>query len=164
MDLRRLRKGEWIAGVSGLVLFVSLFLPWYRVEGTDVDFTAFEVFTTFDVLLALVAAAGVSVLVVTAVQETPAVGIALQALVTLVTGAIAILLVVRVLNLPDPLDSTPGGGRDAFLWVGFLATLGVFAGCLVAMRDERLSKPERPTDATGVPVERQPEIETLPAP
>ena len=30
MDLRRLRAGEWIAGVSGVVLLVSLFLPWYR--------------------------------------------------------------------------------------------------------------------------------------
>ena len=32
MDLRRLRAGEWFAGVGGIALIVSLLLPWY--EGT----------------------------------------------------------------------------------------------------------------------------------
>lgn len=164
MDLRRLRTGEWIAGASGLVLFVSLFLPWYRVEILSLDLSAFQVFTVFDFLLVLVAAAGMAVLVVTAVQEAPAVGIAIDALVTLVAGVVAILLVFRVLNLPDWLDSTAGGGRAAFAWVGLLATFGVFVGSLVAMRDERLSEPGRLTDSTGVPVDAQPEVETLPAP
>jgi hypothetical protein len=39
----------------------------------------------------------------------------------------------------------------------------VVAGA-VAMRDERLSPPGRPTDATGRPVPRAPEVEPLPAP
>jgi hypothetical protein len=164
MDLRRLRKGEWIAGVSGLVLLVSLFLPWYEVEGVQLDVSAFEAFSAFDVLLVLVALAGMAVVAVIAVQEAPAVGIAVEALLTLVAAVVSILLFFRVLNLPDPLDSIPGAGRTAFPWVGLAATLGVFAGSLVAMRDERLSKPGRPTDSTGAPIDSQPEIETLPAP
>lgn len=164
MDLRRLRKGEWIAGVSGLVLFASLFLPWYEVERISLDVSAFEAFSVFDVLLVLVAVAGVAVLVVTAVQEAPAVGIAVEALVTLLALVVSILLVFRVLNLPDPLDSTAGAGRAAFAWVGLAATVGVFVGSLVAMRDERVSEPGRPTDATGLPVDSHPDIETLPAP
>ena len=164
MDLRRLRAGEWVAGVSGLILLVSLFLPWYEVENTGLDFSAFQAFAIFDLLLLLVAAAGMAVFVLTAVQETPAVGIAVEALVCLLAGVVGILLVFRVLNLPDPLDSMAGGGRAAFAWVGLAATWGVCLGCLVAMRDERLSEPGRPTDATGHPVDAPPEIETLPAP
>jgi hypothetical protein len=34
----------------------------------------------------------------------------------------------------------------------------------MAMRDERLSKPGRPTDLSGRPIPAQPEVETLPAP
>ncbi len=159
MDLRRLRAGERIAGVSGVLLFVALFLPWYDAAGADVS--AFEAFALFDVLLVAVALLGVSLVVVTASQPSAAAGIALDALVTIIASVVAILLVFRVLNLPGDLE---GAERAAFAWAGLAAAWGVFAGALVAMRDERLSKPGRPTDSTGVPVDGQPEIETIPAP
>ena len=44
------------------------------------------------------------------------------------------------------------------------ATLGIVAGGLLAMRDERLTAGRAHTDLTGVPVAAQPEIETLPPP
>ena len=157
MDLRRLRAGEWIAGASGAVLFVTLFLPWYDAAGTDVS--AFEAFAVFDALLVAIALLGVSLVVVTASQPSAAVGIALDGLVTIIAAVVAILLVFRVLNLPGE-----GAERATFAWVGLSAAWGVFVGALVAMRDERLSKPGRPTDSTGVPVDAPPEIETLPAP
>ena len=159
MDLRRLRAGEWIAGASGVLLLVALFLPWYDAAGTDVS--AFEAFAVFDVLLVAIALLGVSLVVVTSSQPSAAVGIALDALVTIIAAVVAILLVFRVLNLPGDLE---GAGRAAFAWVGLAAAWGVFAGSLLAMRDERLSKPGRPTDSTGVPVDAPPEIETIPAP
>ena len=159
MDLRRLRAGEWIAGASGAVLLVALFLPWYDAAGTDVS--AFEAFSVLDVLLVAIALLGVSLVVVTASQPSAAVGIALDGLVTVIAAVVAILLVFRVLNLPGDLE---GAERAAFGWVGLAAAWGVFAGALVAMRDERLSKPGRPTDSTGVPVDAPPEIETIPAP
>ena len=169
MDLRRLRTGEWIAGASGLVLFISLFFPWYRVEDTPaVDITAFEAFSSFDVLLVIAAASGMAVFVVTAVQETPAVGIAVESLVMIVAGVIAILLIFRVLNMPGELEAVAGQPfetvRTAVAWIGLAAAFGVATGALVAMRDERLSEPGRLTDATGLPVDSQPEVETLPAP
>lgn len=159
MDLRRLRAGEWIAGASGLVLFISLFLPWYDAAGTDVS--AFEAFAVFDVVLVALAALGLVLVVVTASQPSAAPGIALDALVTIIAAVVAILLVFRVLNFPGDLE---GAERGAFAWAGLVAAWGVFAGALVAMRDERLSKPGRPTDSTGVPVDAPPEIETIPAP
>ena len=50
------------------------------------------------------------------------------------------------------------------LWIGLGAGVVLLAGCMIAMRDERLSAPGRLTDSTGVPVSEPPEIETLPAP
>ena len=65
MDLRRLRAGEWIAGISGLVLLVALFLPWY---GDDAGSrTGWESLGALDVVLALVALSALAIPVVTAV-------------------------------------------------------------------------------------------------
>ena len=90
MDLRRLRAGEWIAGVAGLVLLVALFLPWYGDEA---------------------------------------------------------------------------GSRTGWQSLGALdVVLAIATGGLIAMRDERLTRGERHTDLTGVPIPAQPEIETLRAP
>ena len=82
MDLRRLRAGEWIAGISGLVLLVALFLPWYSDDAWSR--TGWESLGALDVVLAVVALAALAIPVVTAIQRVPAVPLAHQALTTLV--------------------------------------------------------------------------------
>jgi hypothetical protein len=157
MDLRRLRAGEWTAGVSGLVLLVSLFLPWYADEAGSR--TGWQSLGALDVVLALVALAALATPVVTATQRVPAIPLALQSLTTLV-GLLALALVlIRVANMPDWASE-----REWGLWVALGATLGIVVGGLIAMRDERLTREDRHTDLTGVPVAAQREIETLPAP
>jgi hypothetical protein len=157
MDLRRLRAGEWTAGVSGLVLLVSLFLPWYAdAAGSR---TGWQSLGALDVVLTLVALAALATPVVTATQRVPAIPLALQSLTTLV-GLLALALVlIRVANMPDWASE-----REWGLWVALGATLGIVVGGLIAMRDERLTREDRHTDLTGVPVAAQREIETLPAP
>jgi hypothetical protein len=153
MDLRRLRTGEWVAGLSGLALLVSLFLPWY--DGR----TGWESLGLLDVALAVVALAALAIPVATAAYRVPALPLALQSLTTLI-GIVALLPVfVRVLNLPDWASD-----REWGLWVGLLATAGVVVGGGLAMRDERRSPEGRHTDLSGVPVAAQPEIEQVPAP
>jgi hypothetical protein len=155
MDLRRLRVGEWIVGACGVLLLVALFLPWYGGPSA----TGWEAFTVLDVILLLLALAAISVPIVTATHGVPALPLAVESL-TALFGLLALLLVlIRVLNLPGEADS-----RDIGLWLGFLATIGVFAGGVVGMRDERRSPSGRHTDLSGVPVSSQPEIETIPAP
>src|SRR3712207_2322649 len=101
MDLRRLRAGEWVVGASGVVLLVSLFLPWYGIDepvvfGPTETFkqsaSGWEAFAILDVLLALGAVAAIAVVIVTAAQSTPALPLALQSLLTLL--AIVLLLLV----------------------------------------------------------------------
>jgi hypothetical protein len=157
MDLRRLHAGEWIAAASGLALLVSLFLPWY--DARDDSISGWEALAVTDIVLAIVAACGVLLAIVTATQRVPAVPIALSALVTLVGAVGLVLIVVRALVLPDNVD-----GREWALWLGVAGAVGIVAGAFVSMRDERLSRPGRRTDATGRPVTTAPEVERMPAP
>jgi hypothetical protein len=155
MDLRRLRVGEWIVGACGLLLLISLFLDWYG----DPSETAWEAFSVLDLILVLLALSAISVPVVTATHRVPALPLAIESL-TALFGFLGVLLVaIRVLNLPGEAD-----GREIGLWIGLVATLGILAGALVGMRDERRSSRGRHTDLSGVPVSAPREIETLPAP
>jgi hypothetical protein len=140
MDVRRLRFADWIAAVSGAVLFVSLFLPWYG------DASGWEALAVIDLLLALVAAAALVLLLVTATQPVPAVPIALSALVMLAAVVGVLLVLLRVASPPDGAD-----GRDWGLWLALAAALGLAASVWVTMSDER----------TGA---SPPEIEPIPAP
>ena len=92
-------------------------------------------------------------------------GVAADALLTILAGVVAIITVIRVLNVPGSLEALGAEvERAPFAWVGLAAVLGVVVGATVAMRDERLSRPGELTDATGVPMAGPPEIETFPAP
>ena len=147
--------GEWVGAASGVALLVSLFVPWY--EGPDRS--AWEALAALDVLLALVAAAAVALLLVTAAQSVPAVPMALSIFVAF-AGMLAVLLVVlRLLDLPGGVE-----GRAWGLWLALAAALGIVAGALLAMRDERPSPTGGHTDHAGRPVARAPEIELIRAP
>jgi len=157
MDLRRLRVGEWVAGISGLVLLVALFLAWYG-DGAD-SRTGWQSLGALDVVLASVALAALAIPFVTAVQRVAAVPLAHQSLTVLV-GLVALVCVVfRVLNMPDW-----AAEREWGLWVALAGTLGIVVGSLIAIRDERLTHGGRHTALTSVPVAAQREIETLRAP
>lgn len=126
MDLRRLRAGEWVAAASGVALLVSLFLPWYQP-----DVAAWEALSAIDALLGLVAASGVLLAIVTAVQRVAAVPIALSALVAL-AGLVGVLLVLfRLADVPDGV-----AGRDWAIWLGLVGAAGIVVGSVLAMRDE----------------------------
>jgi len=169
MDLRRLGRGEWLLGIAAVALLVSLFLPWY--EGSDglsacitqscatAQLSAWEAMAVGDVLLAFVAAFAVLVVIVTATQRVPALPLALDSFLTY-SGLVATILVLwRVLSIPGD-----ASGRAWALWMGLAATLAITFGALVALRDERLSRPGRPTDVAGVPVPPPAPLETIPAP
>ena len=159
MDLRRLRLGEWVLALSGAALIVSLFLPWY--ERGSASMTAWESLSVTDGLLCAIGAVAVSAWVVTATQKTVPVSIAIEA-ITAVLGLVAVVLALnRVIDMPDP---GPGYSTAAGAWIALAAAVGVTGGALMAMRDERLSPAERPTDATGMPIPERVEIEPLPPP
>jgi hypothetical protein len=159
MDLRRLRPGEWLAGLGGVVLLVSMFLDWYGIDGYKTrtrvgqgyagvetvwgKANAWESFSMVDIFLAIAAAVAVAAAVMTAVQRGAAIPTALLSLALLFAAIGAVLLVWRVLDPPG--DTT----REAGLWVGLGAFAVMLGGILASMRDESFPRAAR----ANVPVE-----------
>jgi hypothetical protein len=160
-----------LAGVSGGVLLLSLFLPWYRFRsGTfGVDYTGWESFSALDILLAVVAAMAIAVALMTAVHPTAAVPIALASLLALVGLVALVLTAVRVFSppylhpsvipanlLPRPTRNFAHTSREYGAWLGFAGCIGATVAALISMRDE--SYPRAVRDDSHV------EVDTLPAP
>jgi hypothetical protein len=160
MDLRRLRVGEGVLALSGAALLVSLFLPWY--ERGDTTVSGWESCTVIDILLAAIAIFALVAVLAAATQPTTAVSISFESLSVLFGLLASVLALIRVLDVPD--FGGAGWSTAVGAYVGLAGAVGIFAGALVAIRDERISPPDRHTDMTGRPVPAPPEIEAVPPP
>jgi hypothetical protein len=158
--------GEWLVGACGAVLLASLFMPWFdqRVQCDQspcppVKQSGWESFAITDVIAAVVAAGALALIVLTARMRSASPSIAYEAMLTLIGVVTFAIVAIRVLSPPFDV-----AGRGAGVWIGLLAAAGVVAGSLVAMRDERPSRPGHPTDSTGAPLASPRDVETIPAP
>src|SRR2546423_15290437 len=115
MDLRRLRHGEWIAGISGAVLLVAMFLSWYSADGGGTA-NAWESFAATDIVISIAGLAGVALAVATATQRSPAVPQTISALTVPVALAAAVLVLIHTLWLPEG-----AGGRELGLYLRLVA-------------------------------------------
>jgi hypothetical protein len=105
MDTSRLTTGDMIAGAGGIVLLISLFLPWYGVSVDIAGFSASEsgsgwqALGFIDILLFLISVAAIAIVVARAAGALPA---DLPAPVILLgLGALAVLLVLyRIIDIP----------------------------------------------------------------
>ena len=164
MDLRRLRIGEWLTALAGVMLLASLFLPWYANEPIlarepTEEFTAWQSLAVLDVVLALIAAAAVALLVITATQSAPAVPLAFNVFLVFGGALATVLVLFRAADLPDA-----AAGRQWALWLALAGAVGILGGSLIALRDDRHSSPERYTDVSGRPAPPPAELEPIPAP
>ena len=156
MDLRKLRNGDWIALVSGIVLIGSLFLPWYGANGDTAS--GWASLTVIDVVLAVCALFGVAQWFFTTQQPTPAVPLAVAGLGAW-TGVLAVILVlIRVVDSP-----ADGLGLEYGTFVALAAAAGLFTGAWRSLGDERIRMPDgswsNPADGeigAGVEVKRLP--------
>ncbi len=164
-------------GLSGLLLVIALLVPWYTHDvltsfgprpSLDSQ-NAFEALAVADLILLVVALAGIGLAVTTAAEKTVAVPIAYASLLC-AAGVVAVVIVLLHLgSSPDPGQSVPPEtrvetGTAAGVYLALVSSIGIFAGSLLAMRDERLSKGSRLTDGTGRPVASAPEPELLSPP
>jgi hypothetical protein len=153
-DASRISFGEKVAGVSAVVLLVSLWLPWYGVSLTagrtfGVPFggnvNAWDAFGGRDIYLLLL-----SIFVIAWVGAR-ALGLLSTdlgfdpALVALVAGAIGVLFVlIGILHIPNHgINGTAARiagldfSRKYGLFIGFLATCGVTFGAWTAYNERR---------------------------
>jgi hypothetical protein len=134
----RLGAGELIAGASGVLLLIAMFLPWYGRE-TDIagavvteSWTAWQSLSVVAVLLFAIGMAAIAVPVGRALWTSPERFRDDRALVIL--GLLGVLLVLfRLVDLPIAgIDLQPGdsidSSRGAGIFLALLATAGIAYG------------------------------------
>ena len=112
MNLRRVRPADWGAGICGLALLVSLFLPWF-------GFDAWEAFAVTDLILALTAAVAIALPVICVSNEKTD-GPITAAASTVLAGFVSAALVLS--NVIDPVAD---GGSRSGLYLGLVASAGI---------------------------------------
>lgn len=147
MDLNKLRRGEIIATVGGLLLGISVFLPWYTLgnmfarvgscKGANTSCSAWNALTVFPILFLLGAAAPVILSWIIARGHALAWP---RGELTAVVAVIAIVLTL-FLGVIDRPGYPPGEiGID---WGWFVALLGGVLMVVGAMWRARESAPRR---------------------
>ncbi len=147
--MRRVRLGDIVVGLAGVLLLVATFLGWYTVRGRDDDLSAWAAFSVVDVLLALVALLGIALALSNVVGRGPSLPVAIAVVTSTLALAASLLLLYRILNQPGPNEAI---GVAAGAWIGLLACVGVFLGAWRSLSDERA----RPVDPPPPEPERRP--------
>jgi hypothetical protein len=155
MDTSKLTPGDISAGVGGIVLLISLWLPWYGVSVNVAGFSAssdasgWEVFSTIDIILFLIAVAAIALVVLKAVGQLPAE--VPVPLVLLGLGGLAVLLILfRLIDTPAPSDlpDQVDVSRKIGLFLGLIGAAGVAYG---GWRTNMETTGVRPAAATPAP-------------
>src|SRR5919107_352860 len=107
MDADRLSTGEKIAGVSAVLLFIFMFIDWFKVEvsgngfvGGSLGGDAWEWFSWIDLLLLLTVLVALAVVVIRlsdAIFEPP---ISLNAIVAILGGLSVLFVLFRIIDPP----------------------------------------------------------------
>ncbi len=127
-------------GALGALLVASLFLAWYG--GPRAAASAWEAYTLTDVVLLVAGLVGVTALVLTLAQRTPAVPLALTTIGVFVALIGALLAVVGLVAAPEPAGAGGEAERLSGAWIGTALAIGLLAAMLASIRDERTSAPE----------------------
>jgi hypothetical protein len=171
MDFGKLRTGELIAGISGVLLLIIMFLPWYGIggaigefasaAGVDTNANAWQAFDFIDLLLFLTAIAAIGFAALGASGRSVALPVAASVVVTVLGIVVALLVLYRIVNQPGPNDVVDLK-FGAFL--GFLITLGIAGGGFLAMADEGTSLGDAARQAQGGETATPPAPAAPPAP
>jgi hypothetical protein len=160
VDVRQ-QRADLIAGIAGVILLVSMFLPWFglseaaeqalqeaeevteRFQGEpldepDVTENAWQAFTFVDWILLIAALGGIRAGVAAVARQGGRSPIGATA-VTAGLGAVAALLILyRVIN---PIGEA---GREYGIFIGLIAAIGIAAGGWLSLeQSERASPRER---------------------
>ena len=85
MDVSRLRRGEQIAGIAGIVLFIIMFLNWFSVDTKgvstpfDTGLSAWQSFAFIDIVLFITVIAAVALAAMSMTQTRVDMPVALSA-------------------------------------------------------------------------------------
>ncbi len=128
--VQRLRLGELLALPAGLLLGVSLFLPWYSFASGNLD--AWSSFTVIDFLIAPAALGGLGLTWAAVTRTSPALPVALAVWTTLLGLVAGICIGLRLLFRPAGAFDTCVGA-----WLGLAGALLVLVAAGLSIHDER---------------------------
>jgi len=146
MDVNRLSQGEKIAGVSAILLFISMFFAWFgfdtgveelqsqfgiEVGATSFTYSAWESFDFIDLVLLATVVVAIATVVLRA--SDMAVEFPLNSAVAVLGGISFLLVLYRVIDPPG------GADREWGVFLGLILTGLVAFGGYRAMQDEGLS-------------------------
>ena len=139
-----LRTGEKIAGVSGVLLILIMFIfDWFSVEesGGLGGLNAWQSFGIIDLVLLLAAAAGITLAVMSASRTEVNMPVALSALTAGLGGLAVLLVLFRIISPPefDVLGVEIGTDREIGVFLGLIATAALAYGGWMAMQEEGAS-------------------------
>jgi hypothetical protein len=148
MDFSKLRTGELIAGVCGVLLLIVMFFSWYGIGGAagsilsaaDVDTTvnAWKAFDFIDLVLFVTAIVAIGAALLAATGRSVALPVGASVVVTVLGIIVALLVLYRIINQPGP-NEVVDVKFGAYL--GFLVCIGIAAGGFLAMADEGTTGP-----------------------
>jgi hypothetical protein len=151
-DRDRLSTGELIAGISGLVLLISLWFKWYGVEvegaggvlqnvNFGVSANAWQSFGLIDIILFLVALLAIGVAVMRALNKMPDMPYPPATLLAIAGGIALLLILFRTLSTPVDTGGVDGidVSRKIGLWIGLLSAAALTYGGWRAMQESGAS-------------------------
>lgn len=155
MDMSRVSQGTLIAGVGGVLLFISLFLSWASAPAGFGSANAFDLFSGMDIIMLIVS------VMVTGIAVATAVG----AEASLPTGAAMIVTVlgVALLGFVFGIDiESDNAGIGA--WLGLVATIAIVFGGYDSARTPTVASPRRTAPPPTSPPPTAPPTQAGPPP
>lgn len=133
-DFRRLRLGERLALLAGILLFVDLFLDWYGTTGRPGGSSAWAALSVLSVLMLLLVLGAVALAGLAAAPRSVALTIAASVILTALGSVLTLLVFYRVVVNEPGSDhlTTPRVGA----WVGLLLCAAVTYGSYRSLREE----------------------------
>jgi cation transport ATPase len=146
-DFSRLRRGERIAAIGGVLLFILMFFDWYDVSAKlgipgfsdSVGVSAWDAFDFIDLFLLLTVIVAIGLAVLTAMQQAPALPVTASVITTVVAGIGTLLILFRIVDTPDGGAPSVAGidvSPTFWMFVALVVTAGITYGGYLSMREE----------------------------
>jgi hypothetical protein len=154
MDFTRLNQGEKVAGVSGILLILIMFVfSWFGLKFTggagafavsvEGSRNAWGSYGFIDIVLFITALAAIGLALLAAWEGEMGLPVAASAIVTGLGVLSVVLIVISIISPPDFGANLSGTGiehtRKIGVWLGLIAAAAVAVGGYMAMQEEGTS-------------------------
>lgn len=133
MDLTKVSQGEKIAGITGILFIVDMWLNWWSggsFAGFSLDFNAWELSDFMDIIWFVSALCGIGLFLMAANNVALNLPVAMSAIAT-GAGAFSTLLIIYRL-----IDPPYGADRSYGAFVGLILMGAMTYGAYMAMQEE----------------------------